>query len=91
VERRPSAGRATALHLTAAGEAVVDRMLAARGAALDALLEPLGGEQLEALTAAAGAVLAAATTDRPALERLCRLCERDVCDECPVAGALRDA
>jgi MarR family transcriptional repressor of emrRAB len=89
IERRPSPGRATALHLTPAGETVAERIHAARAGALAALLEPLDGDQLAALTAAAGAVLAAATADRPALERLCRLCERDVCDECPVAGALR--
>jgi len=90
VERRPSPGRATALHLTADGEALLKRILAARAAALDALLEPLANEQRAAMTAASEAALAAATTDRPTLERLCRLCERDVCDACPVAGALRE-
>ena len=91
VERRPTPGRATALHLTAAGEALVERVVAARGAALDALLEPLADTDIAAMAAAADTALAAATTDRGALERLCRLCERDVCEACPVAGALRGA
>jgi MarR family transcriptional regulator, negative regulator of the multidrug operon emrRAB len=88
IERRPSPGRAAALHLTAAGEALVERVLAARAAALDELLAPLAEEDVAAMAAAANAALAAATTDRAALERLCRLCERGVCDACPVAGAL---
>jgi MarR family transcriptional regulator, negative regulator of the multidrug operon emrRAB len=89
VERRPSAGRATALHLSPEGQAVLDRILAARGAALDALLDPLGRDERAAMADAAEEALAAATTDRAALERLCRLCEREVCEACPVAGALR--
>jgi MarR family transcriptional regulator, negative regulator of the multidrug operon emrRAB len=90
VERRPSGGRATALHLTSAGDAVVARVLAARAAALDELLEPLGDEARAAMAAAAEDALGAATTDRATLERLCRLCERAVCSACPVAGALRE-
>jgi MarR family transcriptional regulator, negative regulator of the multidrug operon emrRAB len=89
VERHPSPGRASALHLTAAGEAVVERVLAARGAALAELLEPLDRDEQAAMAAAAEKALAAATTDRAALERLCRLCERPACATCPVAGALR--
>jgi MarR family transcriptional regulator, negative regulator of the multidrug operon emrRAB len=89
VERRESRGRASALHLTEAGEALLERILSARAAALDALLEPLAGTDLAAMADAAESALAGATTDRAALERLCRLCERDVCDACPVAGALR--
>jgi MarR family transcriptional repressor of emrRAB len=89
VERRASPGRASALHLTAAGEAVVERVLAARAAALEALLEPLTDEQRAAMAAAGERLLAAATTDRAALERFCRLCERAVCTACPVAAAER--
>jgi MarR family transcriptional repressor of emrRAB len=90
VERRPSPGRATALHLTADGEGLLKRILAARAAALDALLAPLPEGEVAALAAAAEDALAAATTDRPTLERLCRLCERAACERCPVAGALRE-
>ena len=90
VERRPSPGRATALHLTPAGETVVARVLAARAAALDELLEPLGDDGRAAMAAAAEHALGAATTNRATLERLCRLCERAACSACPVAGALRE-
>ena len=89
VERRPSGGRATALHLTAAGEELLARVRAARAAALDALLQPLPEGEIAALAVAAEDALAAATTDRPTLERLRRLCERDVCERCPVSGSPR--
>ena len=89
VERRPSPGRASALHLTASGAALVDRLLAARERAVAAVLEGLDPGAVAAMAATAERVLAARTSDRAALERLCRLCERRVCDACPVAGALR--
>ncbi len=89
LRRRPTTGRAVALHVTADGKAVVERILIARAAAVAELLEPLAEDSLRAMAAAAEDALAAATTDRPALERLCRLCERAVCERCPVAGALR--
>jgi MarR family transcriptional regulator, negative regulator of the multidrug operon emrRAB len=90
VERRPTPGRASALHLTARGDAAVARMLAARDAAITALLDPLEPEQLAGVADAAATALAARTTGRPELERLCRLCHRDVCVECPVSEALRE-
>jgi MarR family transcriptional regulator, negative regulator of the multidrug operon emrRAB len=89
VERRPSQGRASALHLTESGTALVDRLLAARGGAMDAVLEALEPEEVAAMAAGAERALAAQTTDRAALERLCRLCERAACEACPVAAALR--
>jgi len=87
VVREPSAGRAAALHLTAAGTGTLDRLLAARAAAVDGMLAAVDPETRAALTAGAEQVLAAATRDRAALERLCRLCERRVCRDCPVAAA----
>jgi MarR family transcriptional repressor of emrRAB len=89
VERRPSAGRASALHLTAGGEALVDRLLYARERALAGVLEGVEPAAVAALAAAAEQALAARTSDRAALERQCRLCLRAACDDCPVAGALR--
>jgi hypothetical protein len=38
------------------------------------------------MAAAAEVVLAAQTEDRHDLERLCRLCDRDRCPDCPVAA-----
>jgi DNA-binding MarR family transcriptional regulator len=93
LERRPTPGRASALHLTLQGEEIVAGLLGARDAALTALLETLGPDDLAALASAAEQVLSARTTGRGELERLCRLCHRDACDAggaCPVASALRE-
>src|SRR5688500_2652672 len=88
VERRPSPGRASALHLSASGARLVDELLDARERALAAVLEDVEPEAVAAMAAAAEQALAARTTDRAALERLCRLCERRACGACPVDRAL---
>src|ERR671936_1703763 len=89
VDRRPAAdARRRALSLTAAGREAVGQLLAARGAALQALLEPLDPDERDQLAAMAAKLLAARTTSPADLVRLCRLCDRPVCDRCPVAAAL---
>lgn len=87
VERRPADGRGAALFLSRAGETVVTELLEARDMTLTRLLAPLSPAQLGQMTAAAEAVLAAQTDGRLALERLCRLCHRTHCPDCPVANA----
>jgi DNA-binding MarR family transcriptional regulator len=85
--RGPDA-RTHALTLTAAGRAAVEELLQARRAALHSLIQPLDAGEREQLAAIAAKLLAARTTGRADLVRLCRLCERPACDRCPVAGAL---
>ncbi len=87
-ERRPREGRGLALSLTPAGRRVVERMLAAREDALTAMLAPLTPGERTELMGMLEKLLAAQTHDRAALEHLCRLCRRAVCERCPVAGAL---
>jgi MarR family transcriptional regulator, negative regulator of the multidrug operon emrRAB len=88
VKRGGSRGRrGFELRLTAAGEAVVDDLLARRRAVLAELLEPLSEDERSTLEHLLEKLLAARTGDRADLERLCRLCERRVCNRCPVAAA----
>jgi DNA-binding MarR family transcriptional regulator len=80
--------RGLRLVLTTAGEQTLLRILAARRAVLTDLLRPLAGPELSRLAALLERMLAARTTGRAALERLCRLCERGACRQCPVGEAM---
>ena len=89
LERRgPGGRRGLQLHLTAAGRQVFDELLAARRAALTQLLQPLSQPQQAQLAELLETLLAARVHDRADLERVCRLCERGVCQRCPVGQAL---
>jgi DNA-binding MarR family transcriptional regulator len=85
---RARAGRAVALVLTPAGQRVVERLLAARERALAAALAPLSEDERAQLVPLLEKLLAAGTHDRGDLEHICRLCERAVCERCPVDEAL---
>ena len=88
VDRTGSRGRrGFELRLTEAGERIVHDLLGRRRAALAELVEPLDEGERELLTGLLEKVLAARTRSRDDLERLCRLCEREVCARCPVARA----
>ncbi len=89
VRRDSDIGRAVALEVTPAGRRVVTKLLAARDTALAAMLHPLEPEEQRQLAPLLEKLLAARTHDRRQLEHLCRLCQRRVCEQCPVAGALR--
>jgi DNA-binding MarR family transcriptional regulator len=89
VERGETTGRrGLQLTLSAGGRTVLDRMHAARRAALIEALAPLSAEQQTQLSEILEALLAARVDGRDDLERLCRLCERRTCDRCPVGGKL---
>jgi DNA-binding MarR family transcriptional regulator len=88
VDRAGSRGRrGFELRLTESGRVVVDELLDRRRAALDDLLAPLSGAERDQLGRLLDKLLACRTHDRADLERLCRLCERRVCERCPVAAA----
>jgi hypothetical protein len=53
------------------------------------MLESLEPDEQRQLAPLLEKLLAARTHDRHQLEHLCRLCQRRVCEQCPVAGALR--
>jgi MarR family transcriptional repressor of emrRAB len=86
----PDDGRAVVLHLTPAGRRAASRVLAARRAALEPLLAPLDARDAAALERVLERLLAAATGSGEEANRICRLCEPDVCghpDRCPVTLA----
>ena len=85
----PGGRRGLELRLTADGEAIFDRLLLARRAALDELLAPLTDGERELLSGLLERLLAGRTDTQADSERLCRVCERRVCRRCPVAGALK--
>lgn len=86
----PGGRRGLELRLTADGEEAFDRLLLARRAALQELLEPLSEEERETLAGLLERLLGARTEDHADTERLCRECERRVCRRCPVARAAKE-
>jgi MarR family transcriptional repressor of emrRAB len=89
-ERRGPGGRGgLRLRATDAGLRVVDEFVAERRAALLELLEPLTPEERDTLASLLERLLAARTSGLAGAKRLCRLCDRRVCQRCPVARAAR--
>lgn len=89
IHRGGAGGRAGfQLTLTEAGEAKLAEILAARRRVLTELLAPLDDSGIDAFAELLDRLLSARTTGRAALERLCRLCERGVCRQCPVGRTL---
>jgi MarR family transcriptional regulator, negative regulator of the multidrug operon emrRAB len=89
-EPDPEDRRTVRLHLTAEGRRSARRVIAARQEALGELLGPLGRRETAELERLLERLLAAVTHDREAANRICRLCEPDVCghpDRCPVTQA----
>jgi MarR family transcriptional regulator, negative regulator of the multidrug operon emrRAB len=79
------------LHLTADGRRLARRVLAGRQAALSALLAPFGTREAAELERLLGLGLAAATGSGEDANRICRLCDPDVCGHpgrCPVTQAV---
>ena len=75
------------LRPTAAGLRVVDEFVEARREALLELLAPLTADERDQLAGMLERMLAARTRGTVGAKRLCRLCERRVCERCPVARA----
>jgi MarR family transcriptional regulator, negative regulator of the multidrug operon emrRAB len=89
VERSGVGGRhGLQLRLTPAGWEVVERIFAARRAALAELLAPLSAADRKRLETMLERLLAARTHDGWDARRMCRVCERPVCSRCPVAHAV---
>jgi MarR family transcriptional repressor of emrRAB len=86
----PADGRAVRVHLTAEGRRAARGVIAARKETLAALLAPLGTRETAELERLLERLLAAVTDDREAANRICRLCDPDVCghpERCPVTQA----
>jgi len=85
----PQDARAITLQLTEAGRRAAGEALTARAATLSAALEVLTVEERESLAALSAKLLSALAGDRADLYRLCRLCDFEACDACPVHAATR--
>ena len=89
-EPDPADRRAVRLHLTRAGEREAGRLLAARIAALKPLLAGLGERESAAFERLLERLLASVTGSGDDANRICRLCDPDVCGHpgrCPVTRA----
>src|SRR5215210_446239 len=86
--RRP---RTVSLALTPAGRRMVRRVVAARERAVRELIAPLDARDADALGRALERALHARGHEGRDPERICRLCERAVCERCPVAEGSDEA
>jgi len=83
----PGGRRGYELRLTAKGDTVLEQLLLGRRAALTDLLAPLSDPDQARLGELLELLLAGRIGDRGDLERVCRLCERRCCAQCPVSDA----
>lgn len=89
VDRGGASGRrGLRLTLSAAGQEVLHQVLEARRQTITGALGALSAGEQAQLSALLETLLAARIGDRADLERVCRLCERRCCDECPVGAEL---
>lgn len=88
MRRERGQGRQVGLVLTAGGRRITRRLLTARVEAVDEFLSPLDVREQRQLEGLLEKVLAARSHEQADLLRLCRLCERRVCVQCPVAAAV---
>lgn len=94
VQRHGTAGRSVLVRLTGVGAKTADRLLAARGEPLAALLADLGDADRTALAVLLESLLARLYERAGDAERVCRLCDRSACTAdatCPVGEAARKA
>ena len=85
VERRRGADRRkVALYLTDAGQAKREALLAGRLSAMEPLVSALDPEQCEQLDTLLRQMLASLPLRDLDKQRLCRLCDDRVCDDCPI-------
>ena len=90
VERRASLEdrRAVALHLTHAGEASFAAILTARQTSIAWALKSLSSEEREMFGRLAEKLLGSLVQDVDKAYQVCRLCDRQSCEACPVEEAL---
>jgi len=90
VERQASLEdrRAVALHLTRAGQASFAAILTARRTSIASALKSLSSDERETFGRLAEKLLGSLIPDVDKAYQVCRLCDRQSCDACPVEGAL---
>lgn len=79
--------RAVALRLTEQGQSVRDKLLQGRLNALDALLKPLSEHERELFDSLLGKILISMDTTVSDRRTLCRLCDVQVCSDCPIPAS----
>jgi DNA-binding MarR family transcriptional regulator len=85
VERRPGKdGREIALHLTAAGTATRNELMASRISAVTSLLDVLSPADTKRLGALIRELLARQDTSEQDRFTICRMCDDRVCTNCPL-------
>ena len=85
VERREGRDkRAIALHLTKRGKAVREKLLKARLAVIQPLLESLSADEQDTFSALLHKMLSSMETTNMERLTLCRLCDKRVCSNCPI-------
>ncbi len=77
-------GRAVALHLSAKGTKKSKEVLRARNRALEVFIQFLTSQEREALDSMLAKLLAASVMSERHAYQMCRLCDGDACDVCPV-------
>jgi MarR family transcriptional regulator, negative regulator of the multidrug operon emrRAB len=88
VRRAPGRdGRTVALDLTAAGRRAVARVARARAQTMADALAGLDRDEVAALERTLEKILTRFPANRDDARHLCRLCDIDVCDGCPVDAA----
>ncbi|WP_189368681.1 MarR family winged helix-turn-helix transcriptional regulator [Tateyamaria omphalii] len=79
--------RAVALRLTDQGHAVRDELLDGRLSAVDALLETLSSRERDLLDALLTKILTSLDATIDERRTLCRLCDVQVCENCPIPAS----
>ncbi len=87
IARQQGTGRTVRLVPTPSGRRAQRRLAAAREQAVAALLATMPEHDVKTVAALIEPVLAATNNDVDAIRRLCRLCDREVCGECPAEVA----
>jgi MarR family transcriptional repressor of emrRAB len=88
VERRHGRGRTIHLAPTSSGRAAERRLAAARETAVANLLGTISDRDVHTIAGLVEPVLGTTIDDVDAMRRLCRLCDRDVCGNCPAEAPL---
>lgn len=83
VHRGHGIGRTVRLEPTPAGRAAERALAEARETALAHLLATLPDDDIRTMAGLVDPLLAATADTVDATRRLCRLCDRDICDPCP--------
>lgn len=84
----PNDGRVVALRLTASGQALWRALLSERQVGLEFTLSVLSSEELHQFARLAGKVLGGSVRDADHARHLCRLCNYQICSDCPVEAGL---